>query len=99
MSYNDTEFVREDSNTSQEWTLTNHEPDLNKPKEQINEITPIANTLEPDNQTGLNEIDHDQLLRNLELDFNAIAVSSCCQKSKRIIETDSKQNKIFILTH
>ena len=80
MNYNDTEFVREDSNTDQEWTLANHEPDLiflNEPKEQISEILPIANTFEPDNQTGLNEVEHHQLFRSLGLNFDAIAVSSC----------------------
>ena len=81
MNYEDTEFDREGSNTDQEWTLANHEPDLiflNKPKEQINEILPIPNTLKTDNQTGLNEIEHHQLLRSLGLNFDAIAVSSCC---------------------
>ena len=118
MSYNDTESVREDSNTGQEWTLANHEPDLiflnsqasartnnlqtsvspcaaipvktcseiskintnvNKPKDQINGILSIANTLEPVNLTGLNEVEHDQLFREIELDLDA--VSSFCQKS------------------
>ena len=85
MSYNDTDFLQEHSNTCQESTLTNHEPDLiflNKPKELINEILPIANTLGPDNQTGLNEIEHHQLLRSLGLNFDAIAVSSCCKNRK-----------------
>ena len=65
--------------------VNGHRSDVNYDSHDDSQSQSIPEALNLDGEAGLHQ-------SNGQRDFDAIAVSNCCRKSKRIIETDSKQN-------